>query len=77
MAPREQGRRPQGAFGSASYAAWASAGLRPCSHTRSHGVKLTAAQHSGPAGTPAVLQDGDEACMALLSFLEPKPPARL
>ncbi|XP_055292268.1 zinc finger homeobox protein 2 isoform X1 [Moschus berezovskii] len=44
-------------------------------HTRSHGVKLTAAQHQGLLGNPAVLQEGDEACMALLSFLEPKPPA--
>ena len=45
-------------------------------HTRSHGVKLTAAQHQGLLGNPAVLQEGDEACMALLSFLEPNLPAR-
>ncbi|XP_046509471.1 zinc finger homeobox protein 2 isoform X1 [Equus quagga] len=44
-------------------------------HTQSHGVKLTHAQHQGLPGNPAVLQEGDEGCMALLSFLEPKPPA--
>nr|KAF6503555.1 zinc finger homeobox 2 [Molossus molossus] len=44
-------------------------------HTQSHGVKLTPAQHQGLLGNPAVLQEGDEGCMALLSFLEPKPPA--
>ncbi|XP_016061332.1 PREDICTED: zinc finger homeobox protein 2 [Miniopterus natalensis] len=44
-------------------------------HTQSHGMKLTPAQHQGLPGNPAVLQEGDEGCMALLSFLEPKPPA--
>ncbi|XP_036305160.1 zinc finger homeobox protein 2 isoform X1 [Pipistrellus kuhlii] len=44
-------------------------------HTQSHGVKLTSAQHQGLRGNPAVLQEGDEGCTALLSFLEPKPPA--
>ncbi|XP_045048090.2 zinc finger homeobox protein 2 isoform X2 [Desmodus rotundus] len=44
-------------------------------HTQSHGVKLTPAQHQGLPGNPAVLQEGDKGCMALLSFLEPKPPA--
>ncbi|XP_011371128.1 zinc finger homeobox protein 2 [Pteropus vampyrus] len=44
-------------------------------HTQFHGVKLTPAQHQGLPGNPAVLQEGDEGCMALLSFLEPKPPA--
>uniref|UniRef100_A0A8C6QGC9 Zinc finger homeobox 2 n=1 Tax=Nannospalax galili TaxID=1026970 RepID=A0A8C6QGC9_NANGA len=41
-------------------------------HTHSHGVKLTPAQHQGLLGSPAVLQEGDEGCMALISFLEPK-----
>ncbi|XP_057577297.1 zinc finger homeobox protein 2 [Hippopotamus amphibius kiboko] len=44
-------------------------------HTQSHGVKLTAAQHQGLPGNPAMLREGDEGCVALLSFLEPKPPA--
>ncbi|XP_036095046.1 zinc finger homeobox protein 2 isoform X2 [Rousettus aegyptiacus] len=44
-------------------------------HTQSHGVKLTPVQHQGLPGNPAVLQEGDEGCMALLSFLEPKLPA--
>ncbi|KAM5338429.1 zinc finger homeobox protein 2 isoform 2-T5 [Glossophaga mutica] len=44
-------------------------------HTHSHGVKLTPAQHQGLLGNPAVLQEGNEGCMALLSFLAPKPPA--
>uniref|UniRef100_H0VX99 Zinc finger homeobox 2 n=1 Tax=Cavia porcellus TaxID=10141 RepID=H0VX99_CAVPO len=41
-------------------------------HTQSHGVKLTPAQHQGLLGSPAVLQEGDEGCTALISFLEPK-----
>ncbi|XP_017400119.1 zinc finger homeobox protein 2 [Cebus imitator] len=45
-------------------------------HTQSHGVKLTPAQHQGLSGSPAVLQEGDEGCKALISFLEPKLPAR-
>lgn len=45
-------------------------------HTESHGVKLTAAQHQGLLGNPAMLWEGGEGCMALLSFLEPKAPAR-
>ncbi|XP_047719220.1 zinc finger homeobox protein 2 isoform X6 [Prionailurus viverrinus] len=45
-------------------------------HTQSHGVKLTPAQHLGLPSNAAVLQVGDEGRMALLSFLEPKPPAR-
>lgn len=45
-------------------------------HTQSHGVTLTPAQHLGLPGNPAVLQAGDEGCVALLSFLEPKPPAQ-
>ncbi|XP_060150604.1 zinc finger homeobox protein 2 [Globicephala melas] len=44
-------------------------------HTQSHGVKLTAAQHQGLPGNPAVLREGDEGCVALLSFLEPQLPA--
>ncbi|XP_019518603.1 PREDICTED: zinc finger homeobox protein 2 isoform X2 [Hipposideros armiger] len=44
-------------------------------HIQSHGVKLTPVQHQGLLGNPAVLQEGDEGCMALLSFLEPKLPA--
>ncbi|XP_022409179.1 zinc finger homeobox protein 2 [Delphinapterus leucas] len=44
-------------------------------HTQSHGVKLTAAQHQGLPGNPAVLWEGDEGCVALLSFLEPQLPA--
>ncbi|XP_068403555.1 zinc finger homeobox protein 2 isoform X1 [Eschrichtius robustus] len=44
-------------------------------HTQSHGVKLTAAQHQGLPGNPAVLRDGDEGCVALLSFLAPQLPA--
>ncbi|XP_066133588.1 zinc finger homeobox protein 2 [Saccopteryx bilineata] len=44
-------------------------------HMRFHAVKLTPAQHQGLLGNPAVLQEGDESCIALLSFLEPKPPA--
>ncbi|MBZ3881305.1 Zinc finger homeobox protein 2 [Sciurus carolinensis] len=42
-------------------------------HTQSHGVKLTPAQHQGLLCSPAVLQGGEEGCMALISFLEPKP----
>ncbi|KAL4694581.1 hypothetical protein H8957_002339 [Semnopithecus entellus] len=45
-------------------------------HTQSHGVKLTPAQYQGLSGSPAVLQEGDEGCKALISFLEPKLPAR-
>ncbi|XP_042845362.1 zinc finger homeobox protein 2 isoform X3 [Panthera tigris] len=45
-------------------------------HTQSHGVKLTPAQHLGLPSNAAVLQVGDEDRVALLSFLEPKPPAR-
>ncbi|XP_042798709.1 zinc finger homeobox protein 2 isoform X3 [Panthera leo] len=45
-------------------------------HTQSHGVKLTPAQHLGLPSNAAVLQVGDEGRVALLSFLEPKPPAR-
>ncbi|XP_058285191.1 zinc finger homeobox protein 2 isoform X1 [Hylobates moloch] len=45
-------------------------------HTQSHGVKLTPAQYQGLSGSPAVLQEGDEGCKALISFLEPKVPAR-
>ncbi|XP_027775894.2 zinc finger homeobox protein 2 [Marmota flaviventris] len=41
-------------------------------HTQSHGVKLTLAQHQGLLCSPAVLQEGEEGCMALISFLEPK-----
>ncbi|XP_023086160.1 zinc finger homeobox protein 2 [Piliocolobus tephrosceles] len=44
-------------------------------HTQSHGVKLTPAQYQGLSGSPAVLQEGDEGCKALISFLEPKLPA--
>ncbi|KAM9091277.1 zinc finger homeobox protein 2 isoform 2-T4 [Megaptera novaeangliae] len=44
-------------------------------HTQSHGVKLTAAQHQGLPGNPAVLREGDEGCVALLSFLAPQLPA--
>ncbi|KAF6352817.1 zinc finger homeobox 2 [Rhinolophus ferrumequinum] len=44
-------------------------------HTEFHGVKLTPVQHQGLLGNPAVIQEGDEGCMALLSFLEPKQPA--
>lgn len=44
-------------------------------HTQSHGVKLTAAQYQGLPGNPAVLREGDEGCVALLSFLEPQLPA--
>ncbi|XP_007949399.1 zinc finger homeobox protein 2 [Orycteropus afer afer] len=43
-------------------------------HTQSHGVKLTPAQHQGLPCSPAMLQDGGEGCMALISFLEPKLP---
>ncbi|XP_020042765.2 zinc finger homeobox protein 2 [Castor canadensis] len=42
-------------------------------HTQSHGVKLTPAQYQDLPGNPAVLQEGDEDCVALISFLEPKP----
>ncbi|XP_038400161.1 zinc finger homeobox protein 2 isoform X2 [Canis lupus familiaris] len=45
-------------------------------HTQSHGVKLAPVQHLGLPDNPAVLQAGDEGCLALLSFLEPKPPAQ-
>nr|XP_011770545.1 zinc finger homeobox protein 2 isoform X2 [Macaca nemestrina] len=45
-------------------------------HTQSHGVKLTPAQYQGLSDSPAVLQEGDEGCKALISFLEPKLPAR-
>ncbi|KAK2495563.1 hypothetical protein MC885_009241 [Smutsia gigantea] len=45
-------------------------------HTQSHGAKLTPIQHQGLPGNPAVLQEGDEGCVALLSFLEPKSPTR-
>nr|XP_018865176.2 zinc finger homeobox protein 2 isoform X2 [Gorilla gorilla gorilla] len=45
-------------------------------HTQSHGVKLTPAQYQGLSGSPAVLQEGDEGCKALISFLEPKLPTR-
>ncbi|XP_004864212.1 zinc finger homeobox protein 2 isoform X1 [Heterocephalus glaber] len=41
-------------------------------HTQSHGVKLTPAQYQGLLGSPAVLQEGDEGCPAVISFLEPK-----
>ncbi|XP_008564823.1 PREDICTED: zinc finger homeobox protein 2 [Galeopterus variegatus] len=44
-------------------------------HTQSHGVELTPTQHQGLLGSPAVLQEGDEGCKALISFLEPKPSA--
>ncbi|XP_039095285.1 zinc finger homeobox protein 2-like [Hyaena hyaena] len=43
-------------------------------HIQSHGVKLTPAQHLGLPSSAAVLQAGDKGCVALLSFLEPKPP---
>ncbi|XP_069881603.1 zinc finger homeobox protein 2 isoform X2 [Dipodomys merriami] len=42
-------------------------------HTQFHGVKLTPAQHQSLLGSPAMLQEGDKGCVALLSFLEPKP----
>ncbi|CAD7691397.1 unnamed protein product [Nyctereutes procyonoides] len=45
-------------------------------HTQSHGVKLAPVQHLGLPDNPAVLQAGDEGCLALLSFLEPKPPVQ-
>lgn len=41
-------------------------------HTLSHGVKLSPAHHQGLLGSPAVLQEGHDGGMALLSFLEPK-----
>ncbi|XP_071070110.1 zinc finger homeobox protein 2 isoform X2 [Dasypus novemcinctus] len=44
-------------------------------HTQSHGVTLTPAQHQGLLGSPAVLQEGGEGSVALMSFLEPKAPA--
>nr|XP_004661861.2 zinc finger homeobox protein 2 isoform X2 [Jaculus jaculus] len=44
-------------------------------HTQSHGVKLNPVQHQDLLGSPAVLQEGDKGCMALIGFLEPKPLA--
>ncbi|XP_032337624.1 zinc finger homeobox protein 2 isoform X3 [Camelus ferus] len=44
-------------------------------HMQSHAVTLTPAQHQGLLGNPAVLQEGGEGYVALLSFLEPKAPA--
>ncbi|KAB1277451.1 Zinc finger homeobox protein 2 [Camelus dromedarius] len=44
-------------------------------HMQSHAVTLTPTQHQGLLGNPAVLQEGGEGYVALLSFLEPKAPA--
>ncbi|KAM6200942.1 zinc finger homeobox protein 2 [Rhynchocyon petersi] len=43
-------------------------------HIEAHGVKLSSVQHQGLPGSSAVLQEGDEGCRAVLSFLEPKSP---
>ncbi|XP_007536584.1 zinc finger homeobox protein 2 [Erinaceus europaeus] len=46
-------------------------------HSQSHGVQPSPAQCQALLARPALLHQGGEGCVTLLSFLEPKPPAQL